>query len=152
MTATCVCVCQPLCRRVSTVRFRFLLQAGALSTPWQTQCNEAMPWSGKHGLITRVYLRQLGTVEHAVHFALFTSPQTGFPAVLQPLPLALTVKLWLNNTFLRTHAPFRSFAFLLGLGIELTENQCQSVCEGQRTRAEPNGRAGKQRSQTYEGT
>ena len=21
--------------------------AGALETPWQTQCNEAMPWSGK---------------------------------------------------------------------------------------------------------
>ena len=94
-----------------------------------------MPWSGKHGLITRVYLRQFGTVERAVQFALFVSmvlhatyPQTGFPAVLQPLPLALTVKLWLNNTFLRTHAPFRSFAFLLDLGIELIENQCQSVC------------------------
>ena len=34
-------------------------EAGALSTPWQTQCNEAMPWSGKHGLITRVYLLHL---------------------------------------------------------------------------------------------
>ena len=48
-------------------------EAGALSTPWQTQCNEAMPWSGKHGLITRVYLQQFGTVEHAVPFALFVS-------------------------------------------------------------------------------
>ena len=93
-----------------------------------------MPWSGKHGLITRVYLQQFGTVEHAVQFALFVSmvlhatyPQTGFPAAVQPLHLALAVKLWLNNTFLWTHAPFRSFAFLLDLGIELTENQCQSV-------------------------
>ena len=32
-------------------------EAGALSTPWQTQCNEAMPWSGMHGLIIRVYLQ-----------------------------------------------------------------------------------------------
>ena len=36
----------------------YFMAAGALSTPWQTQCNEVMPWSGKHGLITRVYLRQ----------------------------------------------------------------------------------------------
>ena len=33
--------------------------AGALSTPWQTQCNESMPWSGKRGLINLVYLRFL---------------------------------------------------------------------------------------------
>ena len=40
----------------SNVLFPF--SAGALSTPWQTQCNEAMFfWSGKHGLITRVYLQ-----------------------------------------------------------------------------------------------
>ena len=32
-----------------------------------------------------------------------------------------------NNTVLRTHAPFRSLTFLLSLGTELTENQCQSV-------------------------
>ena len=48
--------------------FEGFLHAGALSTPRQTQCNEAMPWSGKHGLITRVYLPQFGTVEHAVQF------------------------------------------------------------------------------------
>ena len=33
----------------------------------------------------------------------------------------------LNNTFLRTHASFRSLTFLLSLGTELTENQCQSA-------------------------
>ena len=54
-------------------------------------------------------------------------PLNRFPSALQPLPLALVVKLVLNNTFLRTHAPFRSFTFLLSLGTELTENQCQSV-------------------------
>ena len=75
-----------------------------------------------------------GTVEHAVQFALFVSmvlhatyPQTGFPAAVQPLHFALAVKLWLNNTFLRTRAPFRYFTFLLDVGTELTENQCQSV-------------------------
>ena len=30
--------------------------------------------------------------------------------------------------FLLTHAPFRSITFLLIVGIELTANQCQSVC------------------------
>ena len=54
-------------------------------------------------------------------------PQNRFPSALQPLPLALVLKLLLNNTFLRTHAPFRSFTFLLDLGTEPTENQCQSV-------------------------
>ena len=67
----CVCVCHSLSPRVFTSKSWF--QAGALSTPWQTQCNEAMPWSGKHGLITRVYLQQFGTVEHAVQFALLVS-------------------------------------------------------------------------------
>ena len=66
-----VCVCHPLSPRVTS--YQLYCQAGALSTPWQTQCNEAMPWSGKHGLITRVYLQQFGTVEHAVQFALFVS-------------------------------------------------------------------------------
>ena len=43
---------------VSIVRFELVYQrAGALGTPWQTQCNEAMPWSGMHGLINRVYLQ-----------------------------------------------------------------------------------------------
>ena len=32
-----------------------------------------------------------------------------------------------TNTVLLTHAPFRSLTFLLSVGIELTENQCQSV-------------------------
>ena len=54
-------------------------------------------------------------------------PPNRFPSALQPLPLALVVTLLLNNTFLRTHAPFRSFTVLLDVGIELTENQCQSV-------------------------
>jgi len=31
--------------------------AGALGLPWQTQCNEAMLWKGKHDLISHVYLR-----------------------------------------------------------------------------------------------
>ena len=34
-----------------------------------------------------------------------------------------------NNTVLRTHAPFRSLTILFSLGTELTENQCQSVCQ-----------------------
>ena len=55
-------------------------------------------------------------------------PPNRFPSVLQPLSLALVVKLVLNNTFLRTHAPFRSFTFLLSLGTEFTEYKCQSVC------------------------
>ena len=55
----CVCVCHTLVLRVFHVPTSFSTEAGALSTPWQTQCNEAMPWSGKHGLITRVYLREL---------------------------------------------------------------------------------------------
>ena len=33
--------------------------AGALGLPWQTQCNEAMPWKGKHDLISHVYLRNV---------------------------------------------------------------------------------------------
>ena len=65
-----VCVCQTLFLRAFSPLPRVLVQAGALNTPWQTQCNEAMPWSGKHGLITRVYLRQFGTVERAVQFTL----------------------------------------------------------------------------------
>ena len=73
---TASCVCHTLILRFPTFTFFTLTrvsQAGALSTPWQTQCNEAMPWSGKHGLITRVYLQQFGTVEHAVQCALFVS-------------------------------------------------------------------------------
>ena len=34
--------------------------AGALGLPWQTQCNEAMPWKGKHDLISHVYLQHFG--------------------------------------------------------------------------------------------
>ena len=33
-----------------------LHKARALGLPWQTQCNEAMPWRGKHDLISHVYL------------------------------------------------------------------------------------------------
>ena len=74
----CVCVCvHPWTKGfpppLFSPFFHHLPHAGALSTPWQTQCNEAMPWSGKHGLITRVYLQQFGTVEDAVQCALFVS-------------------------------------------------------------------------------
>ena len=47
---------------------------------------------------------------------------------MQPLPLALAVKLWLNNTVFADPFTLRFFTFLLDLGTELTENQCQSVC------------------------
>ena len=46
---------------------------------------------------------------------------------MQPLPLALAVKLWLNNTVFADPFTLRFFTFLLSLGTELTENQCQSV-------------------------
>ena len=48
-----VCVWNPL---FHAEQFCVTNLAGALSTPWQTQCNEAMPWSGKRGLINLVYL------------------------------------------------------------------------------------------------
>ena len=38
----CVCVCVKPC-----YQGYYHANAGALGTPWQTQCNEAMPWSGK---------------------------------------------------------------------------------------------------------
>ena len=53
-----------------------------------------------------------------------------FPTALQLLHAAFTCarcETLLNNTFLRTHAPFRSLTFVLNVGIELTANQCQSV-------------------------
>ena len=57
-------------------------------------------------------------------------PQNRFLTASQLLNAASTCtrcETLLNNTFLRTHAPFRSLTFLLSLGTELTENQCQSV-------------------------
>ena len=75
-------------------------------------------------------LHKLSNLIGLLSWSFMLPPPNRFPSVLQPLPLALVVKLVLNNTFLRTHAPFRSFTFLLSLGTELTENQCQSVCGG----------------------
>ena len=62
-----------------------------------------------------------------IHGSSCYHPQTGFPAAVQPLPLALAVKLWLNNTVFADPFTLRFFTFLLDLGTELTENQCQSV-------------------------
>ena len=42
--------------------------------------------------------------------------------------LSVFVKHFFNNTVLLTHAPFRSIAFLLNVGTEFTEYNCQSVC------------------------
>ena len=60
-----------------------------------------------------------------------TSPKHFPTAELQPRADRLRVHFnrMFNNTLLRTHAPFRSFTFLLNVGTELTEYNCQSVCE-----------------------
>ena len=43
-----VCVCgQPCVQGLCSSAAFHCRGAGALGTPWQTQCNEAMPWSGK---------------------------------------------------------------------------------------------------------
>ena len=63
-------------------------------------------------------------------------PQNRFPTALQLLIAASTCarcETMLNNTFLRTHAPFRSLTFFLSLGTELTENQCQSVYDARQS-------------------
>ena len=66
----CVCVHPWTKGFFQPIHLPLVSLAGALSTPWQTQCNEAMPWSGKHGLITRVYLREtfLQAVTLLLHF------------------------------------------------------------------------------------
>ena len=59
LRSLCVCVCMCVCvwnPLFHAEQFCVTNLAGALSTPWQTQCNEAMPWSGKRGLINLVYL------------------------------------------------------------------------------------------------
>ena len=117
--------------------------AGALSTPWQTQCNEAMPWSGKHGLITRVYLQQFGTVEHAVQCALFVSmvlhDTSHKPtAVLRRFAADFECQIVFECScqhcstirFLRTYAPFRSLAFLPNVGTESLKTNVR-VCFAQ---------------------
>ena len=90
-----------------------------------------MPWSGKHGLITRVYLQQFGTVEHAVSFALFVSmvlhatyPSNHFlsatfqqPRVLSP-DTAVVRGTFLINTVRPTHSPYRSLTLLPNVAIE----------------------------------
>ena len=44
----CVCVCQALYQRASVLHLTFCSEdRRGIGTPWQTQCNEAMPWSGK---------------------------------------------------------------------------------------------------------
>ena len=45
-------------RRKTSITITFSI-AGALGLPWQTQCNEAMPWKGKHDLISHVYLQNV---------------------------------------------------------------------------------------------
>ena len=40
------------------------LTAAALGLPWQTQCNEAMPWKGKHDLISHVYSNLQSRLSH----------------------------------------------------------------------------------------
>ena len=61
-----------------------------------------------------------------------TSPSNRFPTALQLLNAASTCTLsetLFNNTFLRTHAPFRSFTFLLNVGTEsLKTNVRVCVC------------------------
>ena len=58
-----------------------------------------------------------------------TSPKHFPTAELQPRADRLRVHFnrMFNNTLLRTHAPCRSFTFLLNVGTELTEYNCQSV-------------------------
>lgn len=48
-----VCVCVEFLKRRKTCTFN----AGAMGFAWQTQCNEAMPWKGKHDLTSHVYLQ-----------------------------------------------------------------------------------------------
>ena len=72
-------------------------------------------------------LHKLSNLTGLLSWSFMLPPPNRFPSALQPFPLAFVVKLLLNNTFLQTHAPFRSFTFLLDVGIELTANQCQSV-------------------------
>ena len=138
----CVCVCvhpwtkgfpPPLPSQI----FHHLSHAGALSTPWQTQCNEAMPWSGKHGLITRVYLQQFGTVEHAVQFALLVSmvfhasaPKTGLSATFSSRGLLqLVVAVKGNNLCSNTYnfSDFSPYCSTAILRIVVTESLNTSV-------------------------
>ena len=62
-----------------------------------------------------------------------TFPKSRFPTALQLLNAASTCTLsetLFNNTFLRTHAPFRSFTFLLNVGTE-SLNTSVRVCFAQ---------------------
>ena len=53
---TRIAVHYKIIRHVTTGKY---FTAGALGLPWQTQCNEAMPWKGKHDLISHVYLHNV---------------------------------------------------------------------------------------------
>ena len=66
-------------------------------------------------------------------FSYDTSPSNRFPTTLQLLNAASTCTLsetLFNNTFLRTHAPFRSFTFLLNVGTESLKTNVR-VCFAQ---------------------
>ena len=120
----CVCVSTPV-PKGSTFCFLNAFSAGALSTPWQTQCNEAMPWSGKHGLITRVYLQKLwyklSNPPFLIPWWFMILPKNHFPSAT--FSCCAFRELQTSEQFVKV-----SLTFLLDLGTELTENQCQSVC------------------------
>ena len=76
--------------------------------------------------VTPIFLGLLPWCFHTI-----PPPQTGFPPQLSvacALQPAARVKQFFNNSSHRTFSPFRSTTFFLNWGIELTENQCQSVC------------------------
>ena len=130
----CVCVCHTLFLRVFPITFPLFSQAGGCPTPEERASNkEALQ-------VVLISARTLADVP-ALNFWSSCSTLGLFPWLFMLPPInppfhrrcaaffSRASETMLNTSSDRTQSPYCSVAILPIVATELTENQCQSVCE-----------------------